>query len=738
MVLHSWQEVQAICLHWRQEAKRNWRHPMRLSIKTKLIAGSLAILTCILVAIFVIVALSFSSQAITEAKRASTAELAQVEGAITLFLDESKMNADMLAQSPLSQSADEMLTTHLHTKQASKGKAVGGDVIGQQLVALFQTVQKTHPAYLEVFVGARNGAFISSAEDAELPAGYDPRKRAWYMEALPLTDRAGMSKAYISTSKEAVTSVTRTVMRGKEPIGVVGMDISLKRLTDLVQSIRLGQDGYVVLVQDDGVVLADPKNPANNFKNVKDLPDAFLRELTAIKSGDKEFEDKGKKFLGITVTSAKTGWKLLGIIEQDEVMAPVRAMVYKLIGIAGVSLVLIAAAIWFLSAWVIVRPLKRVEAFLGRITQGDYAYREQHRHTDEMGVILDSLNSMNTVLGGNIEQISHKTREAEQKAQDAQQAIRDAEEARSKAELARSEGMLQAAAKLEGVVGVVGQATQQISSQIGESSSGAEVQAQRVAETATAMEEMTSTVLEVAKNAAQAAQTAESAKNKAQEGTQVVNKVLGGMREVQEQSSRLKDDMHQLGRQAEDIGRVLTVISDIADQTNLLALNAAIEAARAGEAGRGFAVVADEVRKLAEKTMTATREVGDAINAIQHSARTNVQNVEHSVSLIGEAAQLAGRSGESLQEIMALVDSASDQVRAIAAASEEQSAASEEINHSIEQVSQISAETSSAMLEAARAVNGLAEQAQMLKGLIEELQDEGGAAGAGSRRTMLA
>jgi methyl-accepting chemotaxis protein len=197
------------------------------------------------------------------------------------------------------------------------------------------------------------------------------------------------------------------------------------------------------------------------------------------------------------------------------------------------------------------------------------------------------------------------------------------------------------------------------------------------------------------------------------------------MGDVQTQTHQLKTDMGQLGRQAEDIGRIMTVITDIADQTNLLALNAAIEAARAGDAGRGFAVVADEVRKLAEKTMQATKEVGEAIGVIQHSTRLNVENVDKNVKLIESATLLASESGAALKEIVGMVDSTTDQVRSIATASEEQSAASEEINRSIEQVNLISTETAQAMREASKAVSELAEQAQVLKGLIEELQSEG-------------
>ena len=183
--------------------------------------------------------------------------------------------------------------------------------------------------------------------------------------------------------------------------------------------------------------------------------------------------------------------------------------------------------------------------------------------------------------------------------------------------------------------------------------------------------------------------------------------------------------MDALGKQAENIGQIMGVIADIADQTNLLALNAAIEAARAGDAGRGFAVVADEVRKLAEKTMTATQEVGQAITGIQQGTRKNILNVEQVAASIEVATSLSVRSGESLKQILEFVHMVNDQVQSIATASEQQSAASEEINHSVEQVANISAETAQAMEQAASAVTELAQQSQALQRLIEEMKSQG-------------
>ena len=315
--------------------------------------------------------------------------------------------------------------------------------------------------------------------------------------------------------------------------------------------------------------------------------------------------------------------------------------------------------------------------------------------------------------------------EAEHDREEARKALVEAQKAQALAENAKSEGMLHAASQLEHVVEIVSSASQDLAVKIDQSRSGADDQSGRVRETATAMEQMNATVREVAQNAQQAAGIADQTRQQALEGAQIVNDAVKGIESVHTQSLAIRQDMDVLGKQAESIGQVMGVIADIADQTNLLALNAAIEAARAGDAGRGFAVVADEVRKLAEKTMSATQEVGRAIGDIQAGTRKNILNVEQSASAIEEATKLSIRSGDSLKQILELVHLVNDQVQAIAAASEQQSAASEEINKSVEQVATISAETAQTMENAAHAVDGLAQQAQVLQGLIRDMKNQG-------------
>ncbi|WCB45837.1 methyl-accepting chemotaxis protein [Nitratidesulfovibrio vulgaris] len=359
----------------------------------------------------------------------------------------------------------------------------------------------------------------------------------------------------------------------------------------------------------------------------------------------------------------------------------------------------------------------------GEIASGnlDVRFRGQKRE----GGVYHVMRGMVQTMKDKITEAEAQTAEAAEQARLARIATDEANAAKTAAERARAEGMMHAAQQLDKVVEIVSSASEELSAQIEQSSRGAEVQSQRVAETATAMEEMNATVLEVARNASQAADSSAEARAKAVAGSDVVTQAVASIRSVQTVSLALKEDMAALGKQAEGIGRIMNVISDIADQTNLLALNAAIEAARAGDAGRGFAVVADEVRKLAEKTMAATQEVGDAIRGIQQGATRNMEHVENTTTTIHQATELAGQSGTALEEIVRLVEVATDQVRSIAAASEEQSAASEEISRSVDEINRISGETSSAMNQSAQAVGELAAQTHSLRGLIDRMKTGG-------------
>jgi len=388
--------------------------------------------------------------------------------------------------------------------------------------------------------------------------------------------------------------------------------------------------------------------------------------------------------------------------------------------IAGIAVCILFSALITLA---ITGPLKKTVRFAEAVAGGDLDRSLDISQRDEVGQLAHALDRMVSALRQRICEAQDAIEKATAKEQEARTAMLEAEEARKQAEQARREGMLAAADHLEGVVANVSSASEQLSVQVAHSNEGSQRQAGRAAETATAMEEMNATVLEVARNAGDTANDSDQVRQKAQAGSDIVQQVISGMQHIQVTSEELRADMTDLSQKATSISAIMDVISDIADQTNLLALNAAIEAARAGEAGRGFAVVADEVRKLAEKTMNATAEVGQAIQGIQQSTARNMANAEASLASVNEVTGLAARSGEALNEIVNLVDHSADQVRAIATAAKQQSATSEEINRAIDEINHIATETATAMELASRAVSDLSQQAHVLNRLIDDMKN---------------
>ena len=384
----------------------------------------------------------------------------------------------------------------------------------------------------------------------------------------------------------------------------------------------------------------------------------------------------------------------------------------------GILLVCVLLAVFLTRS--IAGPLRALVLYAQEVAGGNL--REPRIiQKDEVGQLNAALGVMVGTLKHKIEEAREQTDMAMAKSREAEAALTSAEEA-ARESAAKNELILEACQRIEDVVSNANRASGELSTGIIQSKQGAEVQARKISETASAMEQMSSVVIEVSRNASSAAELSADARQKAEEGADVVLDVTRSIRSVQEQSRQLKEDMQTLGQHAQAVNRIMGVISDIADQTNLLALNAAIEAARAGESGRGFAVVADEVRKLAEKTMASTTDVDNAVRAIQQSADKNMRQVDETVQTIEQATELTGRSGEALREIVAIVDGAATQVRAIATASEEQAASSREMADAINEVDSVAGQTAQAMNNAARSVADLAAQTRTLHSLVMEMR----------------
>ena len=336
----------------------------------------------------------------------------------------------------------------------------------------------------------------------------------------------------------------------------------------------------------------------------------------------------------------------------------------------------VAVAGWFMVIHFIVRPVDKVVEMAESMADGNLGVPDMNiRSRDEVGKLGQALNSMkarfNEILGR----------------------IRSS-----------SDHVASAATELSAT-----------SSQIVQSSDRQSFQTNQVA---TAMEEMSATVIEVSRNSQNAAESAAETQEIAVQGGEVVRKAAEGMMSVAETVRTSASTVEALGKSSDEIGAIVAVINDIADQTNLLALNAAIEAARAGEQGRGFAVVADEVRKLAEKTTKATKEIADMIKTIQTETRGAISSMHEGTKQVEEGVQLAGEAGEALQQIVSSVERVTDMVRQIATAAEEQSATSEEITSNVSEISAAAEENAEGIRQMSVATEDLSRVAEELRAIV--------------------
>ncbi len=262
----------------------------------------------------------------------------------------------------------------------------------------------------------------------------------------------------------------------------------------------------------------------------------------------------------------------------------------------------------------------------------------------------------------------------------------------------------------------------QISSSTEEMAAGVEEQSQQASEVAASVDEMTKTILDTTKNATQATSASKQYGDIAKEGGKVVNDTIDGMNKIADVVQKSAQTVQQLGKNSEQIGEIIQVIDDIADQTNLLALNAAIEAARAGEQGRGFAVVADEVRKLAERTTKATKEIAAMIKQIQKDTEGAVISMEEGTKIVEDGKKLADRAGNSLRQIINGAEKVVDIITQVAAASEEQSASSEEISKNIEAISSVTQQSSAGIQQIARAAEDLNRMTDNLENIVSRFK----------------
>jgi len=390
----------------------------------------------------------------------------------------------------------------------------------------------------------------------------------------------------------------------------------------------------------------------------------------------------GKDILGF----AMENWKAGDMHGAYEVIYPMSRVDEKvnatMVKSSFVTLILIAAAIGsfiFLIRILVTRPIQEIVGVTERLADGDLTAKLNDSGTDELGRLAKSTNKMTDSLANLIQEVQ----------QNGQQ---------------------------------VSAAAAEIAANSDEMASGIDEQTAQITQISAAVEEMSASVIEVARKSGEVSNLSRESGEQADQGGEIVRNTVNEIDAIAQQVNETAQAVAALGEKSQEIGQIINVINDIADQTNLLALNAAIEAARAGEHGRGFAVVADEVRQLAERTTKATEEVGKSIREIQEETQLAVKRMEQGREQVTKGVDLANQAGAALDEIVTGATKVSTEISDIAAAAEEQSATSEEISRTVEQVSTVSRQNAEGASQAASAATQLSANAEELQHLISKFK----------------
>ncbi|EPN15653.1 methyl-accepting chemotaxis protein [Pseudomonas syringae pv. actinidiae ICMP 19099] len=524
------------------------------------------------------------------------------------------------------------------------------------------------------YFGSTEGVMFS-VPAGNRPADYDPRARGWYKAAQNAPGTIVTEPYIAASSGKLVMTIATPVKIQNQLAGVAGADISLDSVSKIINSLNFDGHGYAFLVSAEGKILVHPDSKLV----LKNINEAYPVNTPKIATGVTEI-DSGKQPEIISFTPvqgvATANWYVALVLEQDSAYAMLTEFRTSAIT-AMVVVVMVIILLLGLLIRVLMQPLHQMGRAMRDIAdgEGDLTKRLAITSHDEFGALAESFNHF-------VERIHTSIRE-----------------------------VASTAAQL-------GEVATRVVKVSNASMSNSDQQANRTESVAAAINELGAAAQEIAQNAARTSQQSSDASGLASDGQGVVQQTIKAMNELSGKISESCVNIESLNGKTANIGQILEVITSISQQTNLLALNAAIEAARAGEAGRGFAVVADEVRNLAHRTQDSAQQVQKMIEELQVGAREAVVNMIESQRQSEDSVGIANLAGERLGSVTRRIEEINGMNQSVAAATEEQTSVVESINVDITHINTLNQQGVDNLRQTLEACNSLEEQAARLQQLV--------------------